>query len=133
MRIKTLEWLLVLMLLSSCDPWACVVINNSSQHDKRVTVVRPPGYVMRNDSLIIYGNQSGTTVIRKDTVTKTNSFILKPGCNAQVESHMGVPGYQIVYIIDDKDTISVYGRKKSGFRKRPKLLLGCTWTYDIKN
>ena len=131
-------------MLNSCDPGIGVVLSNQSATDKKVEVHYPTNFVYRfGDSLIVYSNTAPdsikwklnltTPVLSKDTTKRTYTFILKAGMDAIVERRWPAtnPTYGQVFIIDNKDTIALQSKSKQ-FKKRPRLMLGGSWTYAIK-
>jgi hypothetical protein len=73
-------------------------------------------------------------LLSMDTVARTYSFDLKAGHKIVIESRFpaGAPTYGQLVIIDNTDTAEL---KKHGkdFRKKPKLVLGGSWIYTIKD
>jgi hypothetical protein len=144
-----LTFLLTLTLaLPSCDPGIAVVISNKSNSDKQVKAIYPPNFKLpqnwmydRHDSLRIfeidrsnsYKYPLATPILSIDTVARTYSFLLKPGHKAIVESRWpaGYPTFGQIFIIDNRDTIALE-RHGEDFIKKPKLLLGGSWTHVIR-
>ncbi|MBS1563977.1 MAG: hypothetical protein JST39_06285, partial [Bacteroidetes bacterium] len=67
-----------------------------------------------------------------DTAARTYSFTLEPGYHSIVQWQSVGGSCQMKYfIIDDRDTLR-FDRDHKKFTKKPKLVLGGTWTYAIK-
>ena len=151
-----LTFLLLLVILGSCDPRIAVVITNKSKVDKNIRVIYPAHFRLpinskegTNDSLLAYdhsmtGNYISLRdnyryplkipILLLDTVARTYSFNLKAEHEVIIESRWltSVPTYGQIFIIENADTIELKRHGKI-FKKRPQLLLGGSWTYTIND
>jgi hypothetical protein len=150
-RTHILIFLLLTVIFISCDPGIGVAIANKSSSDKEIKVIYPstfkfPGATQYDlnirDSVKIfdltkkekYTTQAFIPYSSWDTVSRTYTFKLKSNQEALVENRFltALPTFGQIFIIDNNDTIKLIRHGKD-FIKRPKLLLGGTWTHTIKD
>jgi hypothetical protein len=149
-------FLLLAMVVTSCDPAASVTIVNKSRTDKNIRVIYPANFRLpldkmkrTNDSLQAYDLRTTANsisirdhyrypvsipILSLDTANKTYSFNLKAGHEVFVEHSlpMTYPTFGQIFIIDNQDTVMLKRHGKI-FRKSPKLLLGGIWSYTIND
>ena len=150
-----IQFLILLLTLTSCDPRTIVVISNKSKVDKNISVSYPADFSLpintlgqRNDSLLTYDHTLThntinsrdyyrypvmTAILSLDTINRTYSFNLKADHEVIVESHWPSPAptYRQIFIIGNLDTVELKRHGKF-FKKSPKLSFGGSWTYTIK-
>lgn len=152
MKILTIIALILSFALCSCDPAIGVAIQNKTSTNKSIKVIYPANFKLPSDSIpfdfcirdsVRLFNLKDEeyylhpTVIPKtdwDTAARTYSFNLPPNYEAIVEQRFltALPTFGQVFIIDGTDTIKLMRRGRD-FIKRPKLLLGGTWSHTIKD
>jgi hypothetical protein len=152
MTSKTITLLfLTAISFTSCDPGIGLTISNKTSTDKKIKVIYPanfkfPGSTQYSfgirDSIKTYDLNTADNYLHPfvvprlswDTIARTYSFDLKANYSATIESRFlaTAPTYGQVFIIDNKDTIELKRHGKI-FIKKPKLTLGGTWTYTIKD
>ena len=154
MTHKVITGLLLLVTISlySCDPAIGVAIQNKTSTDKNIKVIYPANFKFPGDSGTSqynfclrdsvktfnlaekdnYLNPLIVPMLSKDTITRTYLFKLKANHSATVESRFlaSLPTFGQIFIIDEIDTIKLERHGKD-FIKRPKLLLGGSWTHTI--
>ena len=152
-RYSILTFLITLTFIS-CDPGIGVVISNKSKVGKTIRVIYPENFKLpintkgrTNDSLQTYDHTLTDNTISTrdyfrypikipllslDTVNRTYSFNLKAKHEIIIESRWpaSLPTYGQIFIIDNSDTVKLIRHGKD-FKKRPKLMLGGSWTYTI--
>ena len=145
---------LITLTLISCDPGIGVVISNKSKVDKSIRVIYPENFKLpintkdrTSDSLQTYDHTFTDNtvsardyyrypvkipVLSLDTVNRTYSFNLKAKHEAIIESRWpaSFPTFGQIFIIENSDTIRLIRHGKD-FKKRPKLMLGGSWTHTI--
>ena len=146
---------LVTLTFISCDPGIGVVISNKSRVDRNIRVIYPENFMFSTetinqtiDSLQSYDHTLTDNTISTrdyyryplkipllslDTVNRTYSFNLKAKHDVIIERRWPatLPTFGQIFIIDNADTIKLINHGKD-FRKRPKLMLGGTWTHTIR-
>jgi hypothetical protein len=146
--------ILLTLALSSCDPGIGVALQNKTNTDKTIKILYPENFKFPGDD----GNSQYNFCLRdsvktfnladkdnhlhpfivpmlaKDTIARTYSFILRPNYSATVESRFlaTLPTFGQIFIINKTDTVKLIRHGKD-FRKKPKLMLGSSWTYTIKD
>jgi len=153
-RIFTGVCFLLMFCLCSCDPAIGVSLQNKTTTNKTITVIYPANFKFPGDSGSTQNNfclrDSVKTfdladkenylhpfivpMLTKDTVARTYSFVLRPNYSATVESHFlaALPTFGQVFIINHTDTVK-FIRNGKDFVKKPKLMLGGSWTHTIKD
>jgi hypothetical protein len=148
--------LVLAVTFTSCDPGIGVVISNKSRVDKNIRVIYPLNYRLpintrdrTNDSLKTYDhtqtdntinardyyrNPKKIPILLLDTIRRTYSFNLKAKHEVIIESRWpaSLPTFGQIIIIDNIDTVKLIRHGKD-FEKRPKLLLGGSWTHTIND
>jgi len=156
MRKRLFAGLCILFALffSSCDPAIGVALQNKTATDKTIKVIYPANFKFPGDSGSSQYNfclrDSVKTfdmadkdnylhpflvpMLAKDTIARTYSFVLKSGYSATVESRFlaALPTFGQIFIIDQTDTVELK-RDGKDFVKKPKLLIGGSWTHSIKD
>ena len=156
MKKYSIAVLLINITFISCDPGIGVVISNKSRVDKNIRVIYPATYKFpintkdrTNDSLQTYDHTLTENTISTrdyyrypvkvpllslDTVNRTYSFNLKARHEVIIESRWpaSLPTFGQIFIIDNIDTIKLIRHGKY-FKKRPKLILGGSWTHTIND
>ncbi len=139
------------IIFSSCDPGIAVAISNQTNTDKQIKVIYPAEFKFPGDIEYSYGirdsiktynlsiadNSLHPVVVPRllwDTTARTYSFKLMANHSATIESRFlaATPTYGQIFVIDNKDTVELT-RQGKVFTKKPKLALGGTWTYSIKD
>jgi hypothetical protein len=153
-KIFTGLTILFIISFSSCDPGISVAIYNRTSTDKTIKVIYPPNFKFPGDTgstrynfcfrdsvktldLAVKDNYLHPVIIPMssiDTTERTYSFTLKANYSATVESRflVALPTFGQIFIINESDTIELK-RNGNDFIKRPKLLLGGSWTHTIKD
>ncbi|NNV54259.1 hypothetical protein [Limnovirga soli] len=146
-----LLFVLIAISFTSCDPGIGLAITNKTETEKRIKVIYPANFKFPGDIQYSFGirdsiktydlnkaeNYQHPFVVPRlswDTIAMTYSFNLKANYSATIESRFlaSAPTYGQVFIIDNKDTVELKRHGKI-FSKKPKLTLGGTWTYIIKD
>jgi hypothetical protein len=145
---------LLILCLCSCDPAIGVALENNTTTGKTIKVIYPENFSFPGDSgassqynLCLrdsvktfdladkdsYLHPFIVPMLTKDTTARNYSFILRSNYSATVESRFGaaLPTFGQIFIIDQKDTVKLIRHGKD-FVKKPKLLLGGSWTHIIK-
>lgn len=143
-----------MLALYSCDPAIGVALQNKTTTDKTIKVIYPENFKFPRDSGSSeynfclcdsvktfdlsdkdnYLHPYIVPMLTKDTIARTYSFILKPNYSATVESRFltALPTFGQIFIINQTDTVNLIRHGKD-FVKKPKLLLGGSWTHTIKD
>ncbi len=154
MSAKSIVFLSICFCFISCDPGIGVVISNRTAVERNIRVIYPEHFSLpvnfndqTNDSLQSYDLAAldrlkntadyykhlvRIPILSLDTVNRTYTFNLKAGHKVIIESRWpsALPTFGQTVIIDNTDTIRLT-KKGTDFRKKPKLMLGGTWTFTI--
>jgi len=147
----TILLFLGIVIFTSCDPAIGLSIANKTNTNKEIKVIYPANFKFPGDIEYSFGirdsiktynlneenNYLNPLVIPRlswDTIARTYSFILKANYSATIESRFLAtnPTYGQIFIIDNVDTVEL-NKNNGKFVKKPKITLGGTWTYTIRN
>lgn len=142
MACKAIHILTALVLLTSCDPYHSLVVENRSAEDKHLQVALPrKAYFEPPDSVRLfkiatqshhaYELMERIAVQDRDTAMNHYSFVLPSGRQALLEGGFGIRPITEWIIINGTDTVKVQERKGKVQKAKPKVLMGGTYRLVI--
>lgn len=142
MSTKAIVILTVVILLTSCDPYHSLVVENRSAANKHIQVVLPrKEYFTPPDSVRLAKtttqSQHGYELLERiavqdrDAAINRYSFVLPSGRRALLEGGFGIRPITELIIINRADTVKVNERRGRVHKVKPKVLMGGTYKLVI--